>query len=139
MLYERETERLSKYFSEDELLKEHAENNLKRSLSKRQVVRLAIHEVRCMQYCHWSHKLERKAGVVPDYGPSPAIVFIDVAEKLLATVGTEILCRVQNSSELPGLPQTGVLLVEPTPWGLEGRLGLPYPSELAECTPRVKP
>ena len=42
--------------------------------------------------------------MVPDYGLSPATVFIDVAEKLLATVGTEILCQIQNSSELPGLP-----------------------------------
>jgi hypothetical protein len=51
-----------------------------------------IHEIRYMQCCHWSHESNRKVDVVPDYGLSPAIVFIDVAEKLLATVGTEILC-----------------------------------------------
>ena len=64
----------------------------KRSLSKHEAVRLVAHEIRYMQCCHWSHKSNRKVDVVPDYGLSPAIVFIDVAEKLLATVGTEILC-----------------------------------------------
>jgi len=35
-----------------------------------------------MQYFHWFHKSKRKVDVVPDYGLSPATVFIDVAEKL---------------------------------------------------------
>lgn len=54
-----------------------------------------------MQYCHWSRKSKSKVDVVPDYGLPPAAVFIDVAERLLAT---EILCQVQKFSELLGLP-----------------------------------
>lgn len=49
-------------------------------------------------------QVKKQGGWVPDYGLSPATVFIDVAERLSATVGTEILCQVQNFSELPGLP-----------------------------------
>ena len=75
-----------------------------RSLSKYGVVRLVIYEIRYMQYCHWSRKSKSKVDVVPDYRLSPVTAFIGVAEKLLATVGTEILCQVQNSLELPVLP-----------------------------------
>jgi hypothetical protein len=57
-----------------------------------EVVRLVIHEIRYMQYCRWSCKSKSKVDVVPDYGLSPATVFIDVAKKSPATVGTEILC-----------------------------------------------
>ena len=45
---------------------------------------------------------------------------------------------LQSCRVCPLRTQTGVLLVEPTFWGLEGRPGFPYPSELAECTLQAK-
>ncbi|OCL04967.1 HET-domain-containing protein [Glonium stellatum] len=104
MVQEREKEQMAKYHSEDGLLKKYLEEDLVKKLIKTRGCAASDPRDKVYAVLPLVSQSESRVEVVPDYGLSPAAVFTDVAEKLLTIVGVEILCQVQEHSELPGLP-----------------------------------